>query len=123
MPYEFYKVLHFIGLILTLSGLVGLMSSFLAQPGEISKKLRILWMALHGTGLLIILVSGFGLAARLNYIAQLPDWVKVKVGIWFIIGVIVILIRKARPFIKIWLPLVLALFTFAAYLAVNKVGG
>lgn len=123
MPYEFYKVLHFLGLILTLSGLVGLMASFLAQSGEMTKKLRILWMALHGTGLLIILVSGFGLAARLNYIAQLPDWVKMKIGVWVLVGFIVILIRKARPFIKVWLPLVLALFTLAAYLAVNKVGG
>lgn len=123
MPYEFYKVLHFLGLILTLSGLIGLMASFLAQSGEMTKKLRILWRALHGTGLLLILVSGFGLAARLNYIAQLPDWVKIKIGVWVLVGFIVILIRKARPLIKIWLPLVLALFAFAAYLAVNKVGG
>lgn len=123
MPYEFYKVLHFLGLILTLSGLIGLMASFLSQTGEMTKKLRILWMALHGTGLLLILVSGFGLAARLNYIAQLPDWVKMKIGVWVAVGFIVILIRKARPLIKFWLPLVLALFAFAAYLAVNKVGG
>lgn len=123
MPYEFYKVLHIFGLIITLSGLVGLMASFMSQTGEMTKKLRILWMAMHGTGLLIILVSGFGLAARLNYIAQLPDWVKIKIGVWVAVGLIVILIRKARPMIKFWLPLVLALFTFAAYLAVNKIGG
>lgn len=122
MPYEFYKVLHFLGLILTLSGLIGLMASFLITSSELPKKLRVLWMSMHGTGLLIILVSGFGLAARLGLVGGLPTWVKAKIGVWVVVGLIVVMIRKMKLQIKIWLPLVLALFTLAAYLAVNKIG-
>jgi len=122
MPYEFYKVLHFLGLILTLSGLIGLMASFLTLPSELPRKLRVLWMSMHGTGLLIILVSGFGLAARLGLVGGLPTWVKAKIAVWVVVGFIIIFIRKMKTQIQIWLPLVLVLFTLAAYLAVNKIG-
>lgn len=123
MPYEFYKVLHLVGLFLTLSGLVGLIASYWLGPAELPKKNRILWLALHGTGLLVILVSGFGLAARLNYFGNLPTWIYAKIGIWLVVGLIVALIRRMKAKAPIWLTTVISLFAIAAFLAVNKVGG
>ena len=79
-------------------------------------------MSMHGTGLLIILVSGFGLAARLGLVVGLPTWVKAKIAVWVVVGFVIIFIRKMKTQIQIWLPLVLVLFTLAAYLAVNKIG-
>lgn len=122
MSYEFYKVLHVIGLILTLSGLVGLIASYFVSPTELPKKNRLPWIVMHGLGLVIILVSGFGLAARLNYFGNLPGWVHTKIAIWLVVGLLVIGIRKVRNQSLIWLALTVVLFSTAAFFAVNKVG-
>ena len=121
MPYEIYKMIHLLGLFLLISGLITAFT--LTSNGHaLAGKVKTFAFALHGLGLVLILVSGFGLAARLGLVGGLPTWVKAKIGVWVVVGLIVILIRKMKLQVKIWLPLVLALFTMAAYLAVNKVG-
>ncbi|MFN8847547.1 MAG: hypothetical protein ACK5V3_01915 [Bdellovibrionales bacterium] len=122
MPYEFYKVLHFLGLVLTLTGLVGLIASYWVGPKELPKKNRLPWVIMHGTGLLIILVSGFGLAARLNYFGNLPTWIHIKILIWVTVGVLLVAVRKLSQKAPLWLSVTILLFMTAAYLAVNKVG-
>lgn len=90
MPYEFYKVLHFTGLILTLTSLVGFVFHMANSTGEKKK----LFAILHGVGLLILLVSGFGLAARLGFAMQLPTWVYIKLTIWLALGASFALVKR-----------------------------
>lgn len=91
MPYEFYKILHFTGLILTFTSLSGYIF-YLAQNKSNERKK--LFSILHGIGLLILLVSGFGLAARLGYVQQLPMWVYIKLVIWLVVGASLAIIKR-----------------------------
>src|SRR3972149_1801000 len=51
---------------------------------------------IHGISVLIILVAGFGLLARLGYLSvdPWPIWVWLKVTIWLILALIIILIKR-----------------------------
>ncbi len=81
------------------------------------------WVAItHGIGLLIVLVAGFGLLARLgiSHGGDWPIWVWMKLGIWLVLGAMTALIgrnpRHAR-FFWVGIPILAAL---AAYLGINK---
>jgi hypothetical protein len=91
MPYEFYKILHFTGLIITFTSLAGYIFYLLGNKTGDKKKF---FSILHGVGLIILLVSGFGLAARLGYMQQLPMWIYVKLAIWFLVGAALTVIKK-----------------------------
>ena len=74
----------------------------------------------HGVGILFVLVSGFGLLARLGLTQNIPGWVFGKLTIWVILGAAVALVkRKGHIGWPIFL-LLIALFAAAAYLAVVK---
>jgi len=91
MPYKFYKILHFTGLLLTFTSLSGYIFYLVQNKSNEKKKL---FSVLHGIGLLIVLVSGFGLAARLGLVSQLPVWVYIKIGIWLVVGASVAIIKR-----------------------------
>lgn len=96
-PYEFYKVLHITGLILVFSGIAGVFFPALAGQPLQGKHKRFVFIT-HGVGLLFMLVSGFGLLARLG-IAQngLPPWIHAKLLIWVLLGgAIALAKRKAQ---------------------------
>lgn len=119
MSYEFYKILHLIGLILLFFGFGGLLLAAYSKI-ELKKPARIMGFVTHGFGLLFILVSGFGMAARLGLMTGLPTWLKVKVTIWALLGVSISLVKR-KGYIG-W-PIAVLLWglgTSAAIIAINK---
>ena len=56
-----YKIIHFVGLIVLFLGIGSLMTSDPKKPASFPLPVMI-----HGIGLLLILVSGFGLEAKLK---------------------------------------------------------
>jgi hypothetical protein len=119
MPYEFYKVLHFISLFALFMSLGGLIMAY-SQNEAIKKPWRAIALATHGVALLVLLVSGFGLAARLGLVGGLPSWIYLKLAIWLVMGALIVVIRKATKFRVPLFFLVLALGGAAAWVAVNK---
>lgn len=119
MPYEFYKVLHFIGFFLLLSGLMGVF--FTVWSGNpLQGKVKSASFALHGTGLLIVLVSGFGLLARLGYIQSMPTWIYFKIMVWMFFAVAISLLkRKGHLGMPLYILLLLA-YGLAAFLGAYK---
>lgn len=120
MSYEFYKTLHIIGLACLLMGFgLGLAYFLLAKNGA-PRSLRIWTFALHGTGLTIMIVAGFGLLARLNMMGDLPGWVYGKLVIWLVLALMISLVKR-RPQ---WFPglaiVIVALVGYAAKLAITK---
>lgn len=119
MSYETYKILHLLGILLVFVALGGT-ALYAANGGNRSdNRYRGLVTALHGVGLLIVLVAGFGLHARLG-IDGLPPWFIAKLGIWVLLGVIIIVPYRQRGLAAalLWaLPLIGAL---AAWLAIAK---
>jgi hypothetical protein len=121
MPYEIYKIMHLIGLTLLLLGLGGILAAF-ASTQSVPKKVKGLCFGAHGLGLLLMLVGGFGMAARLGLVSGLPGWIYAKLAIWLILaGMISAAKRKADK-----APALILVFTLlvgaAAWFAIYKPG-
>jgi hypothetical protein len=120
MSYEFYRVLHLFsvfGVTLSLGG----MTIFMAAGGsKASFTARKFVAVIHGIGLFLALVGGFGLLARLGLVQGLPGWAIAKIVLWLALGGLPVLVYKKPQhakaiFIGIWL-----LTGLAAYLARYK---
>lgn len=84
MSLETYHFLHLIGLILVFVGFGGLLSS------EGAKKS----MKWHGIGLVISLVSGFGMLAKMGIMGAMPVWVWIKIALWLVLGFLPVLSKR-----------------------------
>ena len=91
ISYEAYKVIHLIGVFLTVAAIAGLALSAAGGATRQGNPSRRLISAGHGLGLVIALVGGFGLLARLGAMhgGGLPGWVCAKLLIWLIMGALV----------------------------------
>jgi hypothetical protein len=119
MPYEVYKIIHLVSIVLLFSGLMGLLTIRMAGVELTPKVKRLVFMS-HGIGILFILISGFGLLARLGLTQNIPGWVYGKLTIWLVLAAAISIVkRKGHMGWPIFI-LLMALFTAAAYLAVVK---
>lgn len=117
IPYEVYKVLHIVGVLLTFAVLGGLALTVANGATRSTSSVRRLIAAVHGTGTFIILLGGFGALARLGMNGGLPLWIWIKLVCWVVIaGLVVVPYRRpelARP--VFWLlPVVGAIAAWAA---------
>src|SRR5258708_2098765 len=85
MSVEFYRVVHVSGILLLFSGLAGLWGTY-ASGSAPKKSLRIALSSIHGIGMVVLLVSGFGLAAKLGLVGSLPVWLYLKMSVWLLLG-------------------------------------
>ncbi len=116
MPYETYKLLHVVGLLLLFLGMGGLLLGARSEPNRPPKSTTIL----HGLGLVVMLVAGFGMMARLAIEWPWPGWLFAKLGVWLAIGALPGLVRrKIIPLALAWL-VAAALGGLAAWLAISK---
>ena len=116
MSYEFYRVLHVFAIILLFTSL----GALAATAGATSGGLRRLASIAHGVALVIILVAGFGLLARLGMFGAIPNWAWAKFGLWLLLGAAVVPLNR-KPALAPWvwaaLPFIGGL---AAWLAITK---
>lgn len=119
MPYEFYRILHFLGILLVFGGLGGL-AAVAAHPGTDADKkaTRKPFIISHGIGLALLLVAGFGLLARIGGGALLP-WVYPKIIIWLLLGAASVPLKRApgmaKPLFFVFVALGLVSALFAVY--------
>lgn len=118
MSYGVYKIIHLTGLMMTFLALGGVLLHGINGGGDL--KARKFASAMHGIGLTIALVGGFGLLARRGIAFPWPGWVFVKLGIWLVIGgLLTAIIRKPDAGKGFW-ALIVGLFATAAYMAVYQ---
>jgi len=110
-----YKLLHFFGIIFLMLGLGAAANA--AKDGGAK-----LYAIFHGIGALLLLVSGFGLQAKLGsaytaeYGSSFPWWMIVKIVIWLLLGAaIAVLKRRLLPPALAW-TLIAVFGCVAAYL-------
>ena len=115
MSYDFYKVMHFLGLFMVFTALGGQFVNAI-NGGDARQQPGRRWIGLfHGIGLLLVLVAGFGLVAKLG--VGFPGWVIGKLLVWVVLGGIgAMAARKKQLAGTLWVVTV-ALGMFAAYLA------
>lgn len=120
ISYPVYKVLHLTGVLMIFLALGGAATNAI-NGGEKNHRWRVPIAITHGVGLVLSLVAGFGLLARLGIVhGGMPTWALVKLGIWaFFAAAIGILIRKPTSGKILW-PITIVLGIAAAYLAGAK---
>lgn len=118
MSFDFYKVMHFFGLFMVFTALGGQIVIAL-NGGDAKQQPGRKWIGIyHGVGLLIMLVAGFGMIAKLGI--GFPGWVIGKIAIWVILGGIgAVAARKKNLAAMVWV-FVILLGLVAAYLAHYK---
>ena len=105
-----YKLIHYLGIFFLLSGLGGLIFAE-------KDKIKLAGIS-HGIGLLLVLLGGFGMQAKMHI--GFPSWFIVKIAIWLILGAsLVIAKRQLLPPVATWL-LVIALAGIAAWLGLTN---
>ena len=115
MSYEFYKILHIFSALMLFTAL-GTMA--VGTNGKTPIR-RIAGVA-HGVALTLMLVAGFGLLAKLRIFDSLPAWVMVKFGLWFLLALAPIPLRR-HPEWRTWIwSLIPVLGGIAAWLAIAK---
>lgn len=124
ISYESYKVLHLVAVTMLFGALGGAAVLAMGGGAPAGAPVRRVIALLHGAALLVALVAGFGLVARLDLASGgLPLWVWGKLVVWLLAGGLLPLsYRKpawARPLLVVALPLLAAI---AAFLAVFKPG-
>ncbi len=113
----FYKVLHLLGVLLAFTALGGATLRAVAGTRDDAPG-RKLALATHGIALLLILISGFGMLAKLSY--GFPLWVWLKIVVWLLIGAAIAVVRRMpQHAVALWYALPL-LGATAAYLAIYK---
>lgn len=90
LPYSFYKVVHIFGIALTMVSLGGMFVHALNGGLKLENQARKLLIGMHGTGVLLILVGGFGMLARIGFThgANFPAWLWTKLGVWTIVAAV-----------------------------------
>jgi hypothetical protein len=108
-----YKIIHFVGLIVLFLGIGSLITADPKKPAAFRLPAMI-----HGIGLLLILVSGFGLQAKLKL--GFPVWMISKLVILLALGGSIALIkRKILPPVAVYV-LAIILGGIAAYLGFSN---
>lgn len=117
MTYEIYKLLHLVGMMMLFAGAGGLVLQHLQDsPSDRARKLAGLT---HGIALLILLVAGFGAAAKREWSLASP-WLVGKMVIWLVFGLAPMWIRKLPKQAKLLWWLLVVLGALAGYLAIYK---
>ena len=116
MDYLTYRMLHIGGLVVMLLAIGGMIIGRDARAERPPKIASIL----HGVGLLVILVAGFGMAARREYDMAATPWIWAKVGVWLLLGAFPVLARRGVVPGPVAWPLVVALVLASEWLAHEK---
>ncbi|PIS11424.1 MAG: hypothetical protein COT73_04085 [Bdellovibrio sp. CG10_big_fil_rev_8_21_14_0_10_47_8] len=119
ISYEVYKILHIAGIALLCLGLGAVAASF-ASGSPIKPAVKMAGFIGHGLGLLLILIGGFGMAARLGLVHGLPEWIYAKLGIWLVLGGVVAVAKRKSQWIVGLFVLFTALVSCAAWIAITK---
>ncbi len=109
MTPELYRLLHVVSLLVTFLGLGGMLAH---EVGKAPK----LFGAMHGIGLLGMLVCGVGLMHKSVPAMEWQPWVFAKIGGWVLLGALPVLVKRGVLTRFLALMLALALATGAAYL-------
>jgi hypothetical protein len=114
-----YKNLHLIGVFMILVALGGVIVQQIHAASREQTWRRPVAIT-HGIGMVLVLVGGFGMLARLDIFWPWPGWIIGKIIIWLVLGVLIAVIGRAPTLAKPLWWVTIALAAIAAYLALNK---
>lgn len=112
ISYNVYKLIH----------LISIFGLFLSLGcAAVMEKAKSRWTApVHGISLVLILIAGFGMLARLGIQGSLPGWAVGKLIVWLVFGASIALAKRKVMPLGAFLFLITALGGVAAGLALWK---
>lgn len=115
-----YKVLHILGAFLLFAAL-GALALRHSDGGDREGRSKLDSMS-HGIALLILIVTGFGMLARLGISHDwvFPGWVWAKLAIWLLLGAALAFVRRMPRLAAVWWWTLPLLGAVAAWLALYK---
>lgn len=122
ISYTAYKILHYLGLL----ALVVTLGAALGRAGLVPEGSKDPWKKrlgiLHGVSLLVVLIAGFGLMARVGVMhgVLFPGWIWIKLAIWLVVGGMVALAFRRSRWAGAALVLLPVLAAVAGYVALTK---
>ena len=97
MPYSVYKLIHFLGIFILIASLTASSMHALRGGTKTDNPHRRALGILHGVSLILILLGGFGMLARLGIVqGGLPGWIWGKLAIWIALGGALALAARGR---------------------------
>jgi hypothetical protein len=121
MPYAVYKLIHLLGIFMVLTALAVNSFHVLRGGGRADLPGRRGVSAAHGIGMLLVLIGGFGMMARLGIVHGMPPgWVLAKLVVWLLLGAALTVPYRARGSARAVLLAVPLLGVLAAYFALYK---
>jgi uncharacterized membrane protein len=87
-PYLVLKALHLVGVLLAFTGVAGIAAHAAGGRPRSENPVRGLLAGLHGIGLLVVLLAGIGMLARLMRTPSMPGpaWVTAKLILWVLLA-------------------------------------
>jgi hypothetical protein len=124
ISYEAYKVMHLVSVLVLFAVLGGVSVHAMNGGTRSGNTARRSVSALHGVALLVAIVAGFGLVARLDLVTGgIPTWVWGKLVIWVVVGLLLTVPYRSPALARLVLLVMLPLLAIAAaWLAVFKPG-
>lgn len=104
ISYEVYKIIHVFGVVTVFSCLSAMALHTMNGGSKDNNQFRKLVTISHGTGLLIVLIGGMGLGARMGVLqGGFATWIYVKLAIWLFAGVLMMIpYRFPRLSLALW---------------------
>lgn len=88
MSLQFYHIIHLIAVMALFAGTGAALAS--ADHGPTRK----IGAILRGIALLLLLITGFGMLAKLGIMASMPIWVWLKLVIWLIAVMLPVFVKR-----------------------------
>lgn len=117
MDYATLKIIHLVGLAMTFIGLTGILALKIAGGAPLNQ--RLVFHLSHGIGLVLLIGTGFPLAAKLG-LHGAPPWLMGKFVIWLLAGASMVLANRFYKFAGPIVIFFLILVGTAAWLAIDK---
>jgi uncharacterized membrane protein SirB2 len=113
-----YYLLHFLGILLVYCAYGVLIAR--GMLGSESKALRKFGMIASGIGLTLILVSGFGIIAKVAYADYTSPWVIIKIVLFLLLAGMQTLISRKPSLSQVWFWVIFLLGLAATFTALYK---
>jgi hypothetical protein len=102
MPYNVYKLIHFLGIFTLLTTLATGCMLVLKGGTRAEHPYRRLEGTAHGVAAFLILLGGFGMLARLGIVQDgLPAWVWLKLTIWVMLSAALAVVHRGAGFARV----------------------
>ena len=114
--YLAFKVLHVVGVLLAFTGVAGIAAGAAGGRPKSENPVYKLLAALHGVGLLIVVLAGLGMLVQLMRTPSMPSpaWTATKLVLWLLLGALAVLPYRRPQLARLVLAVCLPLLAVAA---------